>query len=243
MKTESKSILANIWKKHRGLVIGGALLLVILVLFLMYRGARNEVNENKALVESVKVLLDEKEKENKQLKAERDEALEHTVIITDATLSQAFAASAELVTQKYIYTNAAKYESNDLKLWNWTLPFGTKSIVVTYDGVVKAGIDLKSVTFQVNEEALSITVTLPEAAVTDNNIPQETITVVEVKNGLFNEITLDDYNLFISEQKVLMEQRAIDNGLLTQATEEAQRIIETTLMLLPGIDRYTIHFQ
>lgn len=129
-----------------------------------------------------------------------------------------------------------------MKVFNFTLPFGTKSIVVTYDGEIDAGVDLRDITFRVDEENRTIHITMPESKVTNNNIPQEKIVVVTVKNGLFNEITIDDYNTFISEQKVIMQERVIENGLLTQADAEARRIVETTLSLLPGIEEYEVVF-
>lgn len=39
-----------------------------------------------------------------------------------------------------------------------------------------------------------------------------------------------------------MQERAIENGLLTQADTEARRIVETTLSLLPGIEEYEVVF-
>ena len=64
--------------------------------------------------------------------------------------------------------------------------------------------------------------------------------MVEVKDGLFNEVTLDDYNKFISEQKIIMENRAISRGILEEAGKEARKLVESTLKLLPGIEEYTL---
>ena len=76
-----------------------------------------------------------------------------------------------------------------------------------------------------------------------HNIPQETINVLEVKNNLFNQTTFNDYNKFISAEKSVMEQIAIDQGLLTQADEEAKNIIEAFLKTVPGIDQYKLVFK
>ena len=124
--------------------------------------------------------------------------------------------------------------------FGWTQPFSSKRILVTYDGTIKAGVDLKEADIQVNDESRSILISLPPSVILENNIPQETITVVEVKDGLFNEVTLDDYNNFISQQKIVMEDKAISRGLLTEADEEAHKIVTSFVSRLPGIEEYTL---
>lgn len=161
-------------------------------------------------------------------------------VITSETLKARLGPLQELVTQEYIYTNADKRESKDTWIFGWTRPFSENSLLVTYDGTIKAGIDFGAIEISVNEESRAITVTLPASTITDNIIPQESITVVEVKNGLFNEVTIDDYNEFISEQKIIMEQKAIDRGLLASADEQARTLVKDFLSSLPGMDTYTL---
>lgn len=163
--------------------------------------------------------------------------------ITTDHLKEQVNSIGELATLKYIYTNASRKEGSLTWLWGWTLPFSDSSLLVTYDGMIKAGIDLKEVTFAVNESDRTITVTLPKSRILDNNIPQETINVLEVKDGLFNPVTFTDYNQFISEEKKVMETRAIDLGVLTDADKEAKAIVEGFLKAIPGMDGYTLTFK
>lgn len=157
-------------------------------------------------------------------------------VVDSQTVKSQLASLQELVTQEYIYTNADK-RTQDAKwlLGKWG-PGSKSTLILTYDGIIKAGIDMSKVTVEVNEENRTITVTLPDSEITDNNIPQDSITVVESKDGLFNEITLDDYNTFISEQKIIMEEKAIERGLLEKADKEAQKAIEAFLALMPQIN-------
>lgn len=167
-------------------------------------------------------------------------------VITSETLKSQINALQELVTQEYIYTNADRRTDNVKWLFNWTRPFSGTSLLVTYDGSIEAGVDLSEVQVVVDEEARKITITLPPSRITDNNIPQDSITVVEVKNGLFNEVTFDDYNTFISEQKVIMENRAIERGILEKASEEARKAVEAFLAPLPGFtgeDAYSLEIK
>lgn len=162
------------------------------------------------------------------------------VTITSDTLKEQLSSIRELVTQEYIYTNADRRESSAKWLWGIERPFSGNSLLLTYDGTIKAGVDLSKADIVVDENEHTITVTLPPSKITDNNIPQESITVVDVKDGLFNEVTFDNYNEFIAEQKIVMEQKAIDQGLLTKADEEAQALVKSILSVLPGMDEYTL---
>lgn len=168
------------------------------------------------------------------------EDADEKVTISSDTIKESLGAIRELVTQEYIYTNADKRESSEKWLWGIERPFSGNSLLVTYDGTIKAGVDLSQVEITVDEEKQTITVILPPSKITDNNIPQESIEVVEVKNGLFNDVTFDNYNEFIAEQKVVMEKKAINQGILTKADEEAIALVKSVLSVLPGMDSYTL---
>ena len=177
-----------------------------------------------------------------QEEREREESLikDAAPVITRDQLTERLSSIRELVTQEYVYTNAAKKESSESWLWGVERPFSGKSILITYDGVVKAVVDLSKAEITVNEQTRTVTVTLPPSTITDNNSPQETINVLEVKNGLFNEVTIDDYNALIVEEKRVMEEKAVEIGLLTDADSEARAIVRAFLELLPGMDTYTL---
>lgn len=161
-------------------------------------------------------------------------------VITSDQLQEQLNSVRELVTKEYIYTNAARTEDNKVWLWGWPLPFSDASMLVTYDGTIKAGIDLDRVRIDVNEDRRTITVTLPPSEIISNEIPQGSINVLEVKDGLFNKVTFDDYNQFISTEREAMAQKVIERGLLTDADAEARTVIRSALNLLPGIDSYKL---
>lgn len=164
-------------------------------------------------------------------------------VITKNQLEQQLVSIGELATQKYFYRNATRQDSSKEWLWGWTLPFSEVSLLAIYDGTIKAGIDLQKVSFSINEPTKTITVYIPESRILDHNIPQETINVLEVKNNLLNSISFNDYNKFISAEKDVMAQAAIEQGLLTEANENAKKIIEAFLKAIPGIDAYTLVFK
>lgn len=166
---------------------------------------------------------------------------ERAPVITSDLLSQQLRAAQELVTVEYHYTNMGKFE-NQVDFYGWKVPFTTKSFIVSYDGVIKAGVDLSAVQIQVDESAGTIAITLPDGQILSHEIPEESIEVFDETHNLFNPITIGDYTGFTRDQKAEMEQRAISEGILTEAGEKAQSTVETFLSLLPGMDDYILTF-
>ena len=113
--------------------------------------------------------------------------------------------------------------------------------------LITAGIDLSRMQVVVSEDRREVTVSLPASKIVSHEIPQDAIDIVEVKDGLFNKVTLDDYNEFISSQQVVMEQKAINMGLLRQADEAAREAVRALLTAMPGIgdgqDEYKLIIQ
>lgn len=208
-----------------------ALVLVVFVVFLLFflHSQRQEQKSMQEQLERQNLVIDSLEKKQ----AAETDTSKSIPVITSETLKSELGSLQELVTQEYIYTNADKREKDAKCIFGWSRPFSNSSLLLTYDGIIKAGIDMSEIQVDVNEDNRTITITLPASKITDNNIPQDSITVVTVKDGLFNEVTLEDYNNFISEQKVIMEQKAIDRGLLTKADEEAKKTIQSFLSVMP----------
>lgn len=164
---------------------------------------------------------------------------ESAPIITSDLLGQQLQAVQELVSVEYHYTNMGKFE-NQVDFYGWKVPFTTKSFIVSYDGVIQAGVDLNDVQIQVDEVAKTITITLPEGQILSHDIPEESIEVFDETHNIFNPIRIEDYTGFTRDQKAQMEQQATDGGLLTEAVEKARSAAESFLSLLPGMDRYTL---
>lgn len=230
MENNQKHELKKHWKLLAIVVLAVALAVTVSLL----RSSRARQREVEAQLarqsELVEALMDKRE----------DEDSNETVTISTDILKSQIVSVRELATQEYIYTNADKRESAETWMFGWTRPFSENVLLVTYDGSIKAGVDLSQVEIGVDEETRTITITLPPSAILENNIPQESIEVVAVKDGLFNPVTFDDYNEFIAGQKPVMEQRAIDQGLLAKADEEAQTLVRSVLSALPGMDTYTL---
>lgn len=157
--------------------------------------------------------------------------------ITSDLLGEQLRTVQELVSVEYHYTNMGKFE-NQVDFYGWKVPFTTKSFLVSYDGEIKAGVDLSGAEVGVNGEA--VTVTLPAAEILSHEIPEDSIEVFDESHNIFNPIKIEDYTGFTQSEKRAVEQRAEEHGLLTSADEKARAAVESLLKLLPGMEGYTL---
>lgn len=158
-------------------------------------------------------------------------------VVTSDLLGQQLRAVEELVSVSYHYTNMARYE-NQLDFYGWKVPFTTKSFIVSYDGIIKAGVDLSKV--EVDMDADRITVTLPGSQIISHEIPEDSIEVFDESDNVFNRISITDYTSFTNDQKEAMEQRVLESGLLATADEKAMDAVEALLRYMPGLENYTL---
>ena len=163
-------------------------------------------------------------------------------VITGDLLGEHLRSAQELVTVAYYYTSMGRFE-NQVDFYGWKVPFTAKSFIVSYDGVIKAGVDLSQVQVEVDEIRQAVTVRLPASRILSHEIPEDSIEVFDESDNLFNRITIEDYTGFTLDQKKAMEQRAEDNGLLTSAEEKAREAVDTLLRYLPGMDAYTLQLE
>lgn len=158
-------------------------------------------------------------------------------VITADLISQRLSSINELASVSYYYTNMGKFE-NQVDFYGWKVPLTKKSFIVSYDGCIKSGIDAAEITCQVEDN--KIIISLPAAKILSHEIDEDSLQVFDEKTSIFNAITIDDYTGFSADQKKTIEARAIQNGLLTHAQEEAERAVMQFLTVLPTADQYEI---
>ena len=164
-------------------------------------------------------------------------------VITNSLVGDRLAGLQELVTTEYIYTNSGKYENqNQITIIgkDFNVPFTGKRFIVAYDGRIKVGLDLNQARVNVDEEAHTVTVLLPDSQIISHETFEDTLVVLDETNNVFNPISIENYNEFVSGQKSDMERKAIDRGVLASADAEAKRVVQSFLSLLPGMDAYKL---
>lgn len=146
--------------------------------------------------------------------------------ISAVVLESRLAEISELASVTYQYTNMAQYE-NSGTFYGMTVPFTTKRFILTYDGTIKAGVNLSR--SDVSVSGAAVTVTLPPAQILSHELEEDSVEVFDERTSIFNPFTVEDITAFQAEQKSLMEERALERGLLEQAQTQAAESVRALL--------------
>lgn len=161
------------------------------------------------------------------------------VTLSGDTISFGIHDMGELVTSEYYYTHAEDLESVKT-MWGIKVPFSKTSLVYKVDGCIKAGIDFTKVTVDVDNQEKTVKITLPESRIISSEIDHDSFELVNEKEGWFNELSAEDVNKTFSHVKELEEEKAIENGVLSRADENAARILESFVKSSFDLKDYTV---
>ena len=167
----------------------------------------------------------------KQMKSEMEPE------ITSSLIYNKLVSAKELTTLKYHYTNMGHFE-NQNTFYGYKVPFTSKEFIVSYEGLINAGIDLDKMKVDVGDK--SIEVRIPPAEILSHEIYEDSLKVYDERESIFNRIDIEDYNDFSKDQKSEIEKRAIKKGLLKEADEESKEAIEEILMGDTILSKYDI---
>ena len=161
-----------------------------------------------------------------------------TAKIDTVILQNQLSEIRELATVTYAYTNMAQFESSN-DFYGVKIPFTTKSFILTYDGTVKAGVDLDGA--EVSVSGTTVTITLPEAEILAHEIDADSVEIFDEKTSIFNPFTIEDFTAFQAAQREVMEEKALQRGLLAQAREKAGNSVRLMLAsVLPEEAQLTV---
>ncbi|GGE32957.1 DUF4230 domain-containing protein [Streptococcus himalayensis] len=162
--------------------------------------------------------------------------------INSTVVSAKLEAAKELTTAKYIYTDVEEYNNTQKLFGTLDIPFLTsKHLMISFNGIIHAGIDLKDI--KVDAHGKNIAIQLPKPKILSHELDEESIKYYDQSSGLFNPITIEDSTKAKKELKENIEEKAIENGLLTEATESAKKSITELLTFDDTIKQeYTITF-
>ena len=146
-----------------------------------------------------------------------------------------------LVTDEYYFTEVVSYSSIK-KLWKIDLGITESSYLASYDGVVRAGVDLSAAEVVKDDENRRITVMLPPAEIQGVDIDPESFQLYSEKAGLGNHISAEDFNNSLVELEATAREKAIERGLLDRADENARVLIRNIIGALVDLNAYTLEF-
>lgn len=147
--------------------------------------------------------------------------------ITSTLIFNKLVIAKELTTLKYHYTNMGQFE-NQNTFYGYKIPFTSKKFIVSYDGLINAGVDLEKMKVELHDK--SIEIKIPPAKILSHEIYEDSLKVFDERESIFNRIDIEDYNNFSKDQKKEVEKKAIKRGLLKEADEESKKAIEELLL-------------
>ena len=150
------------------------------------------------------------------------------VEISAIVLQNKISAMSELAVVTYTYTELGQNESSK-EFYGVKMPFTTNRFLLTYDGVIKAGIDMTEVKVDVDQGVKTVTVTLPQAEILSHEIDEDSVKIYDEKTSIFNPFTVQDYTSFYVDQKKTVEEKAREKGLLTEAQAQAEHAVRQLL--------------
>ena len=131
--------------------------------------------------------------------------------LTAYMLKELIRPCAKLVTAEYQYCDAAGItDYHDLA--GLKIPFTTEEIVFTYTGTIQSGIELKNVSFDVNNDSKIIYITLPAAKKISHEIDLDSFRIEKVHDSWFNAIEADEFLKEANARKRVNEQKAEESG-------------------------------
>ncbi|MCI7238020.1 MAG: DUF4230 domain-containing protein [Anaerococcus sp.] len=140
----------------------------------------------------------------------------------------------ELTTLKYTYTNVGSFE-NENEFYGVKIPFTLKKFIVSYDGNLSAGIDLDDVEVNVDNKGKKINITMPKAKILSHQIDEDSLTIFDEKNSIFNQFKIEDFQQFRVAEMKKVENDMIEKGFLDQAEERSKQAVIDILNVNPII--------
>lgn len=157
------------------------------------------------------------------LKGKNDNVVTEDTKTDVEIITEKLEGMAELNTGTYLCTSVTtKVDSKKIK--GWKIPGTTKTVIVQYDGTIKAGISDLTLA-EVTQEGNKIIISLPDVEITSRELDNDSFEVLDESNNIFNPIVVEDLNEIQSGMKDKMEQSAIEMGIYDIARENAEMIL------------------
>ena len=146
-----------------------------------------------------------------------------------------------LVTEEYYFTEVVNY-STVKKIWKIEIGITESAFLVSYDGVVTAGLDFSGIKVAKDEGQKQIFISLPACRIMNVDIFPDSMQVYSEKTGFNNPLSTDDYNAALMELEQRAEQKALERGVLEKADSNARQVIRQCVGGLIDTTEYTIVF-
>jgi hypothetical protein len=171
---------------------------------------------------------------------EVEKVVEVEKTITTEMLQESLHEIGVLVTEEYYFTQVENYEKTKPIFKIFT---STSNCIYSYDGVVAAGIDFNGISVEKDEENKVISIAVPASTIQYVDIDFTSFQVYEEKEGIWNPLSMDDYNESLVEFEDSAREKATEKGVLEKADEHAREIIRNFILGMMDDPDYTIEWE
>ena len=159
--------------------------------------------------------------------------------ITTEMLSERLNDVGLLITEEYLFTEVVSYSSVK-QIWNIDLGFTESGYIISYDGTVSAGIDFSAIRVEKDDELHRISVYLPRTQILGIDIDPQSFHLYSEKEGLWNPLSVVDYNDSLIQIEANARQKAIDKDVLVKAADNARRVIVNLIDGMIDTSEYSV---
>lgn len=106
-----------------------------------------------------------------------------------------------------------------------TIPGTASGFTYKYDGTIKAGIDFKKVTVEVDDDNKCIVVHSPKAEILSSVVDEDSYEFYVKDNNLLNPIDPEEFAVSFADLIHKEEAKAKDSGLLKEAQTNAEKML------------------
>lgn len=118
-----------------------------------------------------------------------------------------------------------------------------KKLTMFYSYEIRAGVDLSKAKIAVDNEAHTISITLPKAELQSVSVDPDSLKFFDVENSLFNGNDVTDTADALKETKKAASNKANKSELLQEANDQAVEIVEKAYAPIAKADGYKVNVQ
>ena len=149
--------------------------------------------------------------------------------------------TGEFVSKDYAYTEVEDfYDDKDIK--GFKLPFSESGYLLSYEGTIKAGIDFTQIQVSMDEKNKTIEIGLPEAIIISSELDTTSFCLYNEKHSFYNPFSVEDVNNSITDLKERALNRALEKGLLEDASESAKDYLRSFVGGFVDLKEYSLVF-
>ncbi|WP_294087182.1 DUF4230 domain-containing protein [uncultured Actinobacillus sp.] len=158
--------------------------------------------------------------------------------ITSMLIGKYLENAKELVSLKFYYKDVLMVEKNDS---DW-LPFNYKKLIISYEGMVVLGVDLKNLRIDVYDNKITIA-HLGEPKIIAHDIKDDSFKVYDETARIFTSWSMKEFTEIRAKQRKVVEDDLMKSDFPEKTKAEAEKAIRELLQLIPGISgNYEIVF-